>query len=212
MGTPRYAIKWTSKLEGLKSILNEVGERVEGNLVCDVSSDNIVMGENSDKIHNIEELAKGKSKICEIGVNACHSLLFMLEVNPNADYLLFDLGNHAYTKPTLEYIKTEFPNTKIDIIYGDSKKTIPQAIFDNNELLHSFDLVHIDGGHEFFEFNSDFYNCRYLSTKNGVTIFDDYNYPHIKTFIDNRIKIETITKYKNSNLYNTNKHFIYNFK
>lgn len=204
-------IQWNIHFNTISNILRDVGERVEGNLVCDVTSDNIVMGVNKDKIHNLQHLAKGKSKICEIGVNAGHSLLFMLEQNPTAEYLLFDLGNHGYTRLCVEYIKSQYPNTKIDIIYGDSKETIPNFIMENKESVGTFDLVHIDGGHGFFEFCSDFYNCRFLSDVNGVTIFDDYQWNDIKKFVDNRIEIGTIKEYSNTNLIKTNKHFIYTF-
>lgn len=95
-------VKLNGHFEKISQILNEIGERVEGNLICDVDSSNIVITRNIAKIKNLQYLSKNKNKICEIGVNAGHSLLLMLEQNPNAEYLLFDLNNHKYTNPCIE--------------------------------------------------------------------------------------------------------------
>ena len=195
----------------ISDILKEVGERVEGNLICNVSADNVIIEETKDKIYNLRYLVKNKVRICLVGINAGHSLLVMLEQNPTAEYVLFDLGNHGYTKPCIEYIKKQYPKTRINVIYGDSKETIPNFILDNEYLQESFDLVHIDGGHGFLEFCADFYNCRYLVSKDGLTIFDDYDYSDIKKFIDNRVSVGSIKRYQNSNLKVTDKHFIYTY-
>ena len=61
-------------------------------------------------------------------MNGCHSLLLMLLINPTAEYLLFDLGNHKYTLPALNYIKKQFVDTKINIILGNSVETISEYI------------------------------------------------------------------------------------
>jgi len=203
--------KLQKQFNDISDILKEVGEQVEGNLVCDVSPDNIVVDRNKDKIYNLQYLVKDKQRICEIGVNAGHSLLIMLEQNQSAEYVLFDLGNHKYTKPCVEYIKQQYPQTRIKIIYGDSKQTVPNFVLRNEYLQQSFDLVHIDGGHGFLEFCADFYNCRYLVNDKSLIIFDDYDYPAINKFIDERLHIKSIKRYQNSNLKNTNKHIVYTY-
>ena len=72
------------QFDGIANILNQIGERVEGNLICDVSPNNIVIDRNEEKIHNLQQLSMAKNTICEIGVNAGHSLFIMLEQNPTA--------------------------------------------------------------------------------------------------------------------------------
>jgi predicted O-methyltransferase YrrM len=196
------------KINAIAKILDNIGERVEGNLICDISSSNSVMEKNIGKIHNLQTLAKGKNTICEIGVNAGHSLLIMLEQNPTADYTLFDLGNHKYTRPCLDYIKSVYPNTKINIIYGDSLKTLPKFI--SNNLDTKFELIHIDGGHKTQVVEGDFNHCKQMLDKEGITIFDDYNYEHIKTFLDQKVKNEEIIECQNEELHPTERHFIYN--
>lgn len=203
--------KLQEQFNKIASILDNIGERVEGNLVCDVSSDNIVINQNLEKIENLRYLAKNKTKICEVGVNAGHSLLIMLEVNSTAHYQLFDLGYHQYTRPCLEYIQSEYPNTQIDIVYGDSKETIRTHIIENKKEIASYDLIHIDGGHEDLELSSDFHLCSFLNKTEGILIMDDYNFPNIKEFIDRRVESGIIKRYQNANLKVTNKQFIYTY-
>ena len=197
---------------GLTALLKTIGERVEGNLVCDIVPDNFTVNKNMDKIKNLQYLCKDKKKICEIGVNACHSLLMMVLENPTAEYLLFDLKLHRYTEPCIEYIKTHFPSTKITVLYGDSTKTVSAYINDPTNLneLHSYDMCHIDGGHTHDVFSKDFANIKELSA--GCVIFDDYNYGAIKSFIDAEIRSGSIVKVNDSKIINTPLHFVYRVK
>jgi len=157
----------------IADILNKLGERVEGNLICDITADNLTDHINESKIHNLLKLAEGKSKICEIGVNAGHSLLLMVSVNPTAEYLLFDLGGHGYTRPCVEYIKNAYPSAKITEVYGDSNLTLRDYVATGE--LNSHDLIHIDGGHETHTVVNDFIYTQFLLEKDGVVVFDDYN-------------------------------------
>lgn len=198
-------------IQEITNILENIGERVEGNLICDINPRNFTIQYNIHKIENLQYLSKNKKKIIEIGVNACHSLLLMLIVNPDAEYLLFDLNVHKYTKPTIEYIKNEFPNTKIEIIYGNSIETIKKYILDNPSQLNSYDLIHIDGGHTEDIFSHDYYNSKKLIKDNGVIIFDDYNYNDIKNFINRKIKEKEIVEYNDTNIIQNDLHFIYKY-
>lgn len=190
-------------MQAIRDILLRVGEQVEGNLVCDIHPDNVLVDTNSRKIHNLQHVAKGKKRICEIGVNAGHSLLLMLEVNPTADYVLFDIGTHAYTRPCVEYIQTQFPNTSIRILYGDSKQTLPKC---NGE----FDLIHVDGGHDMPEVTSDYIQAMRLIAPDCPIVFDDYsNYSHIQRFLDEKIQAGDIRVYQDSSLQSTNQHLLF---
>jgi len=193
-------------ISNIADILDRIGERVEGNLICDVSSDNFTDVINESKIYNLLKLSENKSKICEIGVNAGHSLLLMVSTNPEAEYLIFDLNGHAYTKPCIEYIKNAYPNTKITEIYGDSNLTLRQYVASNE--LHTFDLIHIDGGHDTTTVENDFTFTQELLTKDGVVVFDDYNYGNIRNVIDKYIDNEVISEYT-EDVIKTNLHFIY---
>lgn len=198
-------------IQGITQILEFVGERVEGNLICDIKPRQWTIEQNINKIKNLQYLCKNKNKIIEIGVNACHSLLLMLLINPDAEYLLFDLNNHKYTEKTIEYIKKEFPNTKINIIYGNSIETINRYILDNPNQLNSYDLIHLDGGHTEDIFSEDYNNSKKLITDNGVIIFDDYNMNDIKDFIHKKINQKEIVEYTDNNIIKNNLHFIYKY-
>jgi len=199
-------------IQNITNILKSIGETVEGNLICDIHPDNWTYSRNINKIKNLQFLCRDKTKIIEIGVNACHSLIIMLLENPDAEYLLFDLNNHKYTEPIINYVKNAFPNTKINIIFGDSVETVSKYIVNNPNEVETYDLIHIDGGHLEEVFSKDFYNCKQLISNNGIIIFDDYDYTTIYNFIQKKINQNEITEYKNSNIITTNLHFIYQHK
>jgi predicted O-methyltransferase YrrM len=202
--------------EKIAEILNNIGERIEGNLICDIHSENIVVERNRPKILNLQNLTEGKKKICEIGFNAGHSLLLMLEKNPTAEYLIFDLNAHSYTEPCLEYIKSVYPDTKIEVVFGDSTHTINDFLEKNPDKINTFDFIHIDGGHSLHLVVSDFHSCKRLSSENGIVIFDDYDWDGIGTFLEVKKlekELEVVTKnpYNDLNLIPTNLHFIYKY-
>lgn len=198
--------------KNIENILIEIGERVEGNLICDIAPDNYVSIRNGAKIINIQKLCLGKKYICEIGVNAGHSLLLMVETNPSAEYLVFDLNIHKYTEHCLNYIREQYPDTKITSVFGDSTLTVGEYISNNPNEMHKYDLIHIDGGHDDDVVISDFNNCKLLTAENGITIFDDYDYGNIRSVIDEKLLSEEIESVDDLELAKTNLHFIYKFK
>lgn len=196
----------TEHISNIAKILDSVGEQVEGNLICDISSDNLKDADNESKIHNLLKLAVGKSTICEIGVNAGHSLLLMVSVNPTAEYLLFDLGGHAYTRLCVEYIKNAYPSAKITEIYGDSNLTLRDYIKTNE--LNTFDMIHIDGGHETHTVVNDFIYTQFLLKPDGIVVFDDYNFGNIKEVVDYYVERNVITRHDDE-LVDTDLHYVY---
>lgn len=54
-------------IKNITKILNDVGERIEGNLICDIEPENYVISTNKYKIKNLQYLCKNKQKIIEIG-------------------------------------------------------------------------------------------------------------------------------------------------
>jgi hypothetical protein len=135
----------------------------------------------------------------------------MLLINPTAEYLLFDLNNHKYTLPTFNYIKEQFPTTKINIIFGNSIETINKYIIDNPNDTKSYDLIHLDGGHTEDIFSHDYMNSKKLINEKGIIIFDDYNYNNIKEFIDRKINENEIVEFNDKNIIKNNLHFIYSY-
>jgi hypothetical protein len=192
----------------LGNILNDIGERIEGNLICDIQSDNDISDIHSAKIHNIQTLCRDKRRICEIGINAGHSLLLMLDQNPNAEYFLFDLNNHTYTIPALDYIKTQYPNTTIHTHFGDTKLVLTNLLIQDVSLLCSFDFIHVDGGHDTETVVSDFTNTIKMINDDGIVVFDDYNYGNIKSLLDYFLRHNFIKEIKKG-IIETELHLVY---
>jgi hypothetical protein len=128
-----------------------------------------------------------KTKVCEIGFNAGHSaLLFLLGRNSPTplNFTIFDIGDHSYVKPTLEYVKTQFSYVNFEYIEGDSSKTIPLWIKDNSDMCGTFDVVHVDGGHTEDCIKNDIFNASFLVKLGGYLIIDDTNFEHINKYVN----------------------------
>lgn len=110
------------------------------------------------------------AKVMEIGFNAGHSAEVFLQNNPTLHLTSFDLGAHNYVHVAKEYIDNTFPN-RHTLILGDSRHTVPKFIVDNNS--PKFDVIFIDGGHDYDVANTDMYNCYHLAHKNTIVILDD---------------------------------------
>jgi predicted O-methyltransferase YrrM len=198
-------------INNISEILNKSGERIEGNLICDVTAENHVDEQNRSKIENLITVAKGKQRICEIGVNAAHSLLLMVDSNPTAHYTVFDLNGHSYTHSCIEYVKNAYPSTDIKVIYGDTNITLHNYLQMSTEA-QRFDMIHVDGGHELPTVVNDFIYSRFLLKPKGIVVFDDYNFHDIKVTLDYYIERNVIQKIDSPDIIDTGLHYIYSFK
>ena len=107
--------------------------------------------------------------IAEIGFNTGLSSRAFLNAHPDVQVTSFDLG-----QPWVERAKTlidkQFPG-RHTLICGDSRDTVPKYKAANAET--RFDLVFIDGGHDYEVAKADLLNMRELSTDNTALIVDD---------------------------------------
>lgn len=120
----------------------------------------------------IEILTNNKQiiNVLEIGFNAGHSAELFLQNNKDIKLVSFDLGMHDYVLPAKEYIDLTYPNRHV-LVLGDSRETIPRFIKDNKGLI--FDIIFIDGGHDYEIAKSDLENCLHLAHKDTIVIIDD---------------------------------------
>lgn len=134
--------------------------------------------------------ANANVNICEIGFNAGHSSILILEGQENNffNFTIFDIGLHLYMKPCFNFIKDKYKNANIKLIEGDSIQTIPEWITNNKNCIGAYSLIHIDGGHSKECIENDMKNADLLINNNGIIIIDDTNYYYIKMCVDYYIK------------------------
>lgn len=122
------------------------------------------------QVKDLIELTKGVKNIIEIGFNAGHSAEIFLENNIDLILISFDLGKHKYINTAKEYIDLKYPN-RHTLILGDSIETLPKFIEKNKD--KKYDIIFIDGGHEYEIANQDIENSFNLSHKDTIIIVDD---------------------------------------
>ena len=134
------------------------------------------------KRRNLFKLAASAREILEIGFNAGHSAALMLLANPHSHITIFDLAEHPYTIPCLEYLIEEFPGRIRKAILGDSRVTLPKFVRSADG--QKFDVIHIDGGHAENVLSSDFEWCSQLAdhARGHKVVVDDDDYPVIHAF------------------------------
>jgi len=138
-------------------------------------------------------LLKNNPTVCEIGFNTgfSSSMMMLGLYNKNPNYYIFDYGEHIYINSCLELFKNTFENkiNKFEYTEGNSIITVPNFINNNQNLIGTFDFIHIDGGHTEECITNDFKNCDVLIKKpGGIIIIDDTNLSYINELVDFYIK------------------------
>jgi hypothetical protein len=135
------------------------------------------VGLNPHQFQKLIDLTSNKKlNVMEIGFNAGHSAEIFLKNNPELTLTSFDIGEHDYVSAAKEYIDIHYPN-RHSLIIGDSRITVPTFAKFHKHI--KFDIIFIDGGHDFEIVNADFENCLQLAHKDTIVILDDTMYEFI---------------------------------
>jgi len=131
-------------------------------------------GQVANQRKDLMLLTSGQNiNVMEIGFNAGHSAETFLLNNPTLKLTSFDIGQHIYLTHGKQYIDEKFPG-RHTLIIGDSTQTLPRFIQDNSDT--KFDLLFIDGGHDYAVSKSDMINCLKLANTGSIIIMDDTTY------------------------------------
>jgi predicted O-methyltransferase YrrM len=106
----------------------------------------------------------------EIGFNAGFSSLAFLSASPDVRVVSFDIGCHEVVASAKEFVDAHYPG-RHELVLGDSACSVPRYRTQNPEA--SFDIVFIDGGHEYEEARDDISNMRALSHPGTSVVIDD---------------------------------------
>ena len=120
----------------------------------------------------LTQVSTKAKNILEIGFNGGHSAETMLQSSDKSYVVSVDIGFHHYVKFGYYFLKKKYKN-RIKLLIGNSKEVLPQLVRSNKK----FDLIFIDGGHDYDVVKSDLNNALKMSDKNTLIVVDDVYYP-----------------------------------
>ena len=173
-----------AEITALNQIIASAGEAIEGN-VCywDGTSAEVVRtappiidGNHVIKRINLAVLARRRSMMLEVGLNAGHSALICLLANPTLQLYSIDLCTHQYTHLAAQHLRSRFGRRFI-FWPGDSREVMPRLAIDRPNL--KFDLLHVDGGHSPHLAIADMSNALRMAAPGADFVVDDVNAPFL---------------------------------
>ena len=125
----------------------------------------------------------------EVGFNAGHSAVVMLDANPCLKLTSIDIGLHRYTSTCAEIISARYPG-RFNMLFGCSRDVLTDITVRDQ---FDFEIVHIDGSHSAKDFLFDF-DCVLRYCLPGCTVIVDDAYV---SNINELISVALAEKYLN---------------
>ncbi|MFF1823381.1 O-methyltransferase [Kribbella sp. NPDC058245] len=108
----------------------------------------------------------GALRIAEVGFNVGFSSIAFLESSPDVTVVSFELDQRHAVVLAKEYVDQNYPG-RHELIIGNSLTTLPAYE------AGKFDLVFVDGGHEYEVATADIRNAARLAKPDGLVVVDD---------------------------------------
>lgn len=111
-------------------------------------------------------------RVMEIGFSAGHSAELFLRNGAATDarVVSFDLGTYPCATVGKAFLDARYPGRHAWVL-GDSTETVPRYAREHPG--ETFDLIFIDGGHDYKTARADLRNGKRLSTASTVVVMDD---------------------------------------
>lgn len=120
----------------------------------------------------------------EIGFNAGHSAVIMLDANPLLHLTSLDVGSHSYTESCVNVVNRHF-SERFSFLSGRSKTQLAKI---DEETARQFDIIHIDGGHDEATVIDDFEWVMRKASAGCCIIIDDAYVEQINRLIGEAIQ------------------------
>lgn len=179
-----------ASLNDLKNIVLHTGVPLEGNCFYVHTTLDLYNELFNKQVNLFWAGTQITRRVCEIGFNAGHSTMLLLLSKPKnveLDFVVFDIGHHAYTRSTFYYMRSKYPNIRFRYEEGDSTVVMPRWIAYNPAERGTYDVVHVDGGHSEHCIRHDMMNGVQLARVGGIVIIDDTNDPIINSVVNEYI-------------------------
>ena len=148
---------------------NTLGEHLEAK---DVKVYEGHSGQCERQQKHLRELVSGEGivNLMEIGFNGGHSAELFLSSNENVNVVSFDIGKWECVEAGKKFIDAQYPG-RHELVLGDSVETVVRYTRENPG--KTFDLIFIDGGHDYKTAKADLVHCRALAHQDTIVIMDD---------------------------------------
>lgn len=129
--------------------------------------------QKAEYFHSLLQANPNVRSVVEIGFCLGHSSDVILNVRPDIQMVSFDMMYHWFNDAGKKYIDMKYPSRHA-LFRGDSLATVP--CFTRDYKNTTFDLIFIDGGHEYHVALGDIINMQHLARPDTILIVDDTNF------------------------------------